>query len=128
MDIPPELGPVARFRVSLGHKANHSFRFNAQYSLFSVHPVLGTIMAVVATRDLPAGAEVLCKYGYPGQVYKELNITASDQQCFKVTPDTRQTIVDDITSEYCREYVTMSEMHSSLLSLTVKFPSHSILV
>ena len=87
VDIPPELGPVARFRVSLGHKANHSFRFNAQYSLFSVHPVLGTIMAVVATRDLPAGAEVLCKYGYPGQVYKELNITASDQQCFKVTPD-----------------------------------------
>ena len=34
---------VGRFKVSLGHKTNHSFRFNA-------HPVLGTIMAVVASR------------------------------------------------------------------------------
>ena len=87
VDIPQEFGPVARYRTTLGHKANHSFRYNAQYTLFSTHPVLGTIMAVVATRDLPAGTEVLCKYGYPGHVYAAINITASDKQCFKVTPD-----------------------------------------
>ena len=87
VDIPQEFGPVARYRATLGHKANHSFRYNAQYTLFSTHPVLGTIMAVVATRDLPAGTEVLCKYGYPGHVYAAINITASDKQCFKVTPD-----------------------------------------
>ena len=94
VDIPPEFGPVARFRVSLGHKANHGFRFNAQYTLFSAHPVLGTIMAVVAKRDLPAGAEVLCHYGYPSHVYQELNITRinnkktnkQNKQCLKVTP------------------------------------------
>ena len=49
VDLPPELGSLVRFRVSLGHKANHSFRFNAQYTLFSVHPTFGTIMAVVAS-------------------------------------------------------------------------------
>ena len=86
IDIPPEFGLVARFRVSLGHKTNHSFRYNAQYTLFSAHPVLGSIMAVVATRDLPAGAEVLCKYGYPSHVYQALNITVSDTQCLKVAP------------------------------------------
>ena len=88
VDIPPEFGPLEKFRVSLGHKANHSFRFNAQYTLFSAHPVLGTIMALVATRDLPAGTEVLCKYGYRQNVYDGLNITYSDKQCYKVTPET----------------------------------------
>lgn len=88
VDLPQELSPVERFRVSLGHKANHSFRFNAQYTLFSAHPVLGTIMALVATRDLPAGTEVLCKYGYRQNVYDGLNITYSDKQCYKVTPET----------------------------------------
>ena len=52
VDLPPELGSLERFRVSLGHKANHSFRVNNQYTLFSAHPsLLGTIMAVVATRQ-----------------------------------------------------------------------------
>ena len=97
MDIPQEFGPLARFRASLGHKANHGFRFNAQYTLFSAHPVLGSIMAVVATRDLPAGAEVLCKYGYPSKVYQALNITPSDKQCLKVTPKS-QVIGGDIES------------------------------
>lgn len=45
----------------------------------------GTIMALVATRDLPADSEVLVDYGYPERVYNELNITLSDQQCSKVT-------------------------------------------
>ena len=49
VDLPPELGYLVRFRVSLGHKANHSNRFNAQF--FSVHPAFGTIMAVVAPRQ-----------------------------------------------------------------------------
>ena len=51
VDLPMELGSLVRFRVSLGHKANHSNRFNAQYTLFSVHPAFGTIMAVVAPRQ-----------------------------------------------------------------------------
>ena len=43
VDLPQEFGPLERFRVSLGHKANHSFRPNAEFTLFSAHPVLGRV-------------------------------------------------------------------------------------
>ena len=41
-------------------------------------------MSVVALKDLKAGSEVLCDYGYDGKVFKALNITVSDQECVKV--------------------------------------------
>ena len=65
-------------------QANHSFRKNAEYTLYTAHPVLGSIMSVVALKDLKAGSEVLCDYGYDGKVFKALNITVSDQECVKV--------------------------------------------
>ena len=67
------------------HQANHSFRRNSQYTLYSAHPVLGNVMAIVAVKDLPAGSEVLCDYGYSKNLYAALNITFSDQECVKVT-------------------------------------------
>ena len=67
------------------HQANHSFRRNSQYTLYSAHPVLGNVMAIVAVKDLPAGSEVLCDYGYSKKLYDALNITFSDQECVKVT-------------------------------------------
>ena len=85
VDVPRQFSSLESFRATLGHKANHSFRANAGYSLFSAHPVLGAIMSLVALEDLPPNTEVLCNYGYTGHVYDALQISYSDQECFKVT-------------------------------------------
>ena len=47
----------------------------SRYTLFGAHPVLGSIMAVVALEDLEPGEEVFTNYGYKDQaVYRGLNI------------------------------------------------------
>ena len=48
---------------------------NAVYTVFSAHPVLGSIMAVVASRTISRGEEVLVNYDYedPG-LYQTLGI------------------------------------------------------
>ena len=47
----------------------------SRYTLFGAHPVLGSIMAVVALEDLEPGEEVFTNYGYKDEaVYRGLNI------------------------------------------------------
>ena len=52
--LPPQFGSLAAYSATLGHKANHRPppRNNAIYLPFSVHPVLGRVMSVVALRDI----------------------------------------------------------------------------
>ena len=65
IDIPPDSGSdVSKYNATLAHKVNHSFEPNAEFVLFSAHPVLGTIMAVTAINDMDAATEVLVNYGY----------------------------------------------------------------
>ena len=54
VDLPPQAGSLAAYSATLGHKANHRPppRNNAIYLPFSVHPVLGRVMSVVALRDI----------------------------------------------------------------------------
>ena len=58
IDIPAEMGDLASYRATLGHKANWSPEPNAKVTLFTAHPVLGVIMSLVAEKDIPAGEEV----------------------------------------------------------------------
>ena len=63
--VPPEMSGLESYRATLGHKANHHReKKNAEYGVFTSHPVLGTIMAVYATEDIDEGEEVFCNYGY----------------------------------------------------------------
>jgi len=65
IDIPPEIGnDVNRYNATLGHKVNHSFKPNAEFVLFTAHPVLGTIMGLTAIEDLPSLTEISVNYGY----------------------------------------------------------------
>ena len=49
--------------------------FYFRYTVFTAHPVLGSIMAVIALDNLEPGEEVLCNYGYKDEaVYKALGI------------------------------------------------------
>ena len=51
------------------------FMFYFRYTVFTAHPVLGSIMAVIALKNLEPGEEVLCDYGYKDEVvYKALGI------------------------------------------------------
>ena len=47
-----------RYNATLGHKVNHSFEPNAEFVLFPVHPVLGTIMSLAALTDIHPADEV----------------------------------------------------------------------
>ena len=65
LDLPPELGSdMTKYRATVGHKANHRFEPNAEFFLFSFHPVLGIIMSLSALEDIPQGVEVTVNYGY----------------------------------------------------------------
>lgn len=65
IDLPPALGnDVNSYNATLGHKVNHSFEPNAEFVLYSAHPVLGTIMSLAAIQDIPAHHEISVNYGY----------------------------------------------------------------
>ena len=84
VNVPPDSSVISRYRATLGHKANHSFRRNAKYALYSAHPVLGCVMGIRAVRTIPAGAEVLCDYQYSPDVFQALGLQLADKQCLKV--------------------------------------------
>ena len=65
IDLPPEMGKDSRkYSATLAHKVNHHFEPNAEFVLFSAHPVLGTVMAITALDDLEQGVEITVNYGY----------------------------------------------------------------
>ena len=63
VDVPEEYRNVKEYRTTLGHKANHSFKNNAEFA-FVDHPVLGGIACLVATTEIEAGQEVFAHYRY----------------------------------------------------------------
>ena len=88
VSLPPEYSSLGSYRATLGHKVNHAdegevrprvkfqcsvkcevdnWQNNARFSVYTAHPVLGTVMAVVATRSISRGEEVLANYGYSDQ-------------------------------------------------------------
>ena len=62
---------------------NHSPGANAKYTVFTAHPVLGVIMAVVAVRDIQAGEEVTAMYDYPENMLRSLNWNLEDMNMIK---------------------------------------------
>jgi len=83
VDLPPRFESLEAYRVTLGHKANHSFRNNAVYTLYTAHPVLGTVMCIIAKQDIKAGEEITTDYHYPQHVYAALNMTIGDSECYQ---------------------------------------------
>ena len=65
IDLPPDIGKdLKKYNATLGHKTNHNFEPNIEYKIFSVHPVLGTVMSLVALKTILAGAEFTGNYAY----------------------------------------------------------------
>ncbi len=64
LDIPDEAKSVQAYRATLGHKANHSFEPNAEWTVFE-HPRFGLIRAIAALKDIQEGEEILVDYKIP---------------------------------------------------------------
>ena len=65
INIPRNYWSIIKYRATLGHKANHSFRYaNSKYGVAS-HPRFGMIRAIFATRHITKGEEILVNYQYP---------------------------------------------------------------
>ena len=67
LNVLPEYGSLVKYRASLGHKVNHSFKnFNAIFGK-AFHPRFGDIKSIYAEADIKKGEEILVHYGYqPG--------------------------------------------------------------
>ena len=64
IDIPPEYWNIEKYRATLGHKVNHSFKkANTVYGR-AIHPRFGPILTVFATKDIKKGEEILVDYEY----------------------------------------------------------------
>ena len=61
LDIPDDCLTIAAYCATLGHKVNHSWTPNAEWTLFQ-HPRFGLIRAVASTRDIAEGEEVVVNY------------------------------------------------------------------
>lgn len=51
------------YSATLAHKVNHSFFPNCRFSDFA-HPRFGRILCVKTTKEIRAGDELFCNYGY----------------------------------------------------------------
>ena len=63
IDVPPPWDTTDNYVATLGHKANHSSRPNAEYRAV-FHPRFGLIKSVWAIEPIAKGTEILVDYGY----------------------------------------------------------------
>ena len=64
VDIPPEYWSIEKYRATLGHKVNHSFKKANTVFGNAIHPRFGSILTVFATKDIKKGEEILVDYRY----------------------------------------------------------------
>ena len=65
MNVPEPYWDISKYRATLGHKVNHSFKFDKAAFGRAYHPRFGNIRTVYATADITKGEEILVNYGYP---------------------------------------------------------------
>ena len=62
--IPEPYWDISNYRATLGHKVNHSFKYQKTAYGKAFHPRFGNIRSVYATADIKRGEEILINYGY----------------------------------------------------------------
>ena len=63
INIPQEYSDISKYRSTLGHFVNHSFRRANAYYGRAIHPRHGTVIAIITLEDIQKGNEILCSYG-----------------------------------------------------------------
>ena len=62
--IPEPYWSISNFRATLGHKVNHSFKYQKTAYGKVFHPRFGNIRSVYSTKDIKRGEEIFVNYGY----------------------------------------------------------------
>ena len=62
--IPEPYWNISNFRATLGHKVNHSFKYDKTAYGQVFHPRFGNIRCVYAVSNITKGEEILVNYGY----------------------------------------------------------------
>jgi len=64
INLLPEYWTIDKYRATLTHKINHSFKKpNTEFGS-AIHPRFGPIRTAFATKDIKRGAQILCDYAY----------------------------------------------------------------
>ena len=63
-NVPKEYWNVEKYRATLGHKMNHSFKFNKAQMMYASHPRFGDVKAYYAKENITKGEEIFVNYGY----------------------------------------------------------------
>ena len=64
IDIPESYWNISKYRATLGHKVNHSFKFTKAGYKRAYHPRFGNIIALYASKNITKGEEILVNYNY----------------------------------------------------------------
>ena len=64
LNIPEPYWNISKYRATLGHKVNHSFKFAKAMFGRAYHPRFGNIRTLYATSNITKGEEVFVNYGY----------------------------------------------------------------
>ena len=65
INVLKEHWSIDKYRATLGHKVNHSFKkANTDFGS-AVHPRYGPIRTIVSNRKIKKGEQLLCNYQYP---------------------------------------------------------------
>ena len=64
INILEEHWPIDKYRATLTHKINHSFKYaNTEFGS-AIHPRFGHTRTAFATKDIKKGEQILCDYQY----------------------------------------------------------------
>lgn len=64
LNIPKAFWSLAKYRATLSHKCNHSFKRDNARFIYPYHPRYGVIRGLASTKAIAKGQEILVDYGY----------------------------------------------------------------
>ena len=106
INVLKEHWSLSKFRSTLGHKVNHSFRKANAIFVSVIHPRHGPIKAILSIKRIKKGQEILCNYDYPSDAkvpswyanaYKiELNKEWPADQVFDETDDSKHVYLKSV--------------------------------
>ena len=65
LNVLPEYWSLSKFRSTLGHKINHSYKKANAIFISVIHPRHGPIKGILSITNIKKGQEILCNYDYP---------------------------------------------------------------